>query len=67
MRTNRSGTFAAGSVSTGFIHATPGEMKSLRSSADSIALIVEALLGAESAKRCRAYAGCCAAIYLSRM
>lgn len=29
-----------GRVSTGFIHATPGEMKSFRSSADRIALMV---------------------------
>lgn len=29
-----------GSVSTGLIHATPGEIKSLRSSADRIALIL---------------------------
>ena len=29
-----------GSVSIGFIHATPGEMKSLRSSAERMALIV---------------------------
>lgn len=29
-----------GRVSTGLIHATPGEMKSFRSSADRIALIV---------------------------
>lgn len=30
----------AGRVSTGFMHATPGEMKSLRSSAERIALMV---------------------------
>lgn len=30
----------AGSVSTGFIHATPGEIKSFRSSEDRIALIM---------------------------
>lgn len=30
-----------GRVSTGLIHATPGEMKSLSSSADRIALIVD--------------------------
>lgn len=35
----------AGSVSTGFIHATPGEMKSLRSSAEIIALIISTLSG----------------------
>lgn len=32
-----------GSVSTGLMHATPGEMKSLRSSADRIADIAVAL------------------------
>lgn len=32
--------FCKGNVSTGFIQATPGEMKSLRSSADKIALII---------------------------
>jgi hypothetical protein len=32
--------FAAGSVSTGFIQATPGDMKSFRSSAERIALIL---------------------------
>jgi hypothetical protein len=32
--------FAAGSFSTGFIHATPGDMKSFRSSAERIALIL---------------------------
>lgn len=32
--------FCSGSVSTGFMQATPGDMKSLRSSADKIALIV---------------------------
>jgi hypothetical protein len=33
------GAFDAGKVSTGLTHATPGEMKSLRSSADKMALI----------------------------
>jgi hypothetical protein len=33
------GSFEAGKVSTGLTQATPGEMKSLRSSADKIALI----------------------------
>lgn len=32
--------FAAGSVSTGFTQATPGDMKSFRSSAERIALIL---------------------------
>lgn len=32
--------FAAGRVSTGFMHATPGEMKSFRSSAERMALMV---------------------------
>lgn len=32
--------FVSGSVSTGLMHATPGEMKSFKSSADRIALIV---------------------------
>lgn len=32
--------FAAGKVSTGFIHATPGEIKSFKSSADRIALMI---------------------------
>lgn len=50
MHTEESGALALGSVSTGFIHATPGEMKSFRSSAERIALIVtvkntHALLG----------------------
>jgi hypothetical protein len=31
---------AAGSVSTGLMHATPGDMKSFRSSAERIALII---------------------------
>ena len=32
--------FAAGKVSTGLIHATPGEMKSFKSSAERIALMI---------------------------
>jgi hypothetical protein len=32
--------FAVGRVSTGLIHATPGDMKSFRSSADRIALMI---------------------------
>lgn len=36
------GSFA-GRVSTGLMHATPGEMKSFKSSADRIALIVAAI------------------------
>lgn len=32
--------FAAGNVSTGFIHATPGDMKSFKSSAERIALMI---------------------------
>jgi len=31
---------AAGRVSTGLMHATPGDMKSFRSSAESIALMI---------------------------
>jgi hypothetical protein len=31
--------FAGGKVSTGLMHATPGDMKSFKSSAESIALI----------------------------
>jgi hypothetical protein len=38
--TSGSTVFSRGSVSTGFMHATPGDMKSFRSSAESIALIV---------------------------
>jgi hypothetical protein len=34
------GAFAAGRVSTGLMHATPGEMKSLRSSAERMADIL---------------------------
>jgi hypothetical protein len=34
------GSGAAGSVSIGFMHATPGEIKSFRSSAERIALMV---------------------------
>lgn len=40
IRTLSSEGFAAGKVSTGFIHATPGEIKSFRSSADRIALMI---------------------------
>jgi hypothetical protein len=32
--------FTAGKVSTGLMHATPGDMKSFKSSAESIALMV---------------------------
>lgn len=32
--------FAAGKVSTGFIHATPGDIKSFKSSAERIALMI---------------------------
>jgi hypothetical protein len=39
-RTELSEGFCAGRVSIGFMHATPGDMKSLRSSADSMALMV---------------------------
>jgi hypothetical protein len=39
-RTELSWGFAAGSVSMGFMQATPGEIKSLRSSAERIALMV---------------------------
>jgi hypothetical protein len=34
--------FAAGRVSIGLIHATPGDMKSFRSSAERMALMVAA-------------------------
>lgn len=39
MSTLFSSGFWSGNVSTGLMHATPGEMKSLRSSADKMALI----------------------------
>ena len=39
LRTDLSSLFA-GRVSIGFIHATPGDMKSFRSSAERMALIV---------------------------
>lgn len=35
--------FCGGRVSIGFIHATPGDMKSFRSSAERIALILSCL------------------------
>jgi hypothetical protein len=41
-------SFAAGNVSIGFMQATPGDMKSFRSSAERIALI------ATSCARCAA-------------
>lgn len=34
------GGFVAGKVSTGLMHATPGDIKSFRSSAERIALMV---------------------------
>lgn len=40
-RTDGSDGLAAGKVSIGFIHATPGDMKSFRSSEDKIALMVQ--------------------------
>lgn len=43
------GAFAAGRVSTGLIHATPGEMKSLRSSAERMADMV--LFGGDATRR----------------
>ena len=43
------GAFAAGRVSTGLIHATPGEMKSLRSSAERMADML--LLGGDAPRR----------------
>ena len=39
MPTDSSEGLEAGKVSTGFIHATPGDMKSFKSSAESIALM----------------------------
>lgn len=41
--------FAAGSVSTGFMQATPGEMKSFRSSEERMALMVRGYGGRERA------------------
>ena len=46
--TELSSGFCAGKVSIGFIHATPGEIKSFRSSAERIALMVVGLVGDES-------------------
>jgi hypothetical protein len=37
---------AAGSVSTGLMHATPGDMKSFRSSAERIALMIAVVASA---------------------
>ena len=46
--------FAAGSVSTGLIHATPGDIKSFRSSAERIALMI-----VDTSARCAALSWNC--------
>lgn len=41
--------FAAGNVSTGLMHATPGDMKSFKSSAERMALMIAASANARCA------------------
>jgi len=43
------GSFWAGNVSTGLIHATPGDIKSFRSSAERMALIFAVIANAQRA------------------
>ena len=55
MITVTSSGFCLGRVSTGLMQATPGEIKSLRSSADRIALIVGQTMGEECGEAVQLY------------